>query len=153
MVHYIRFLKTARVVTRTPRSVNVRSLITITTDLGDSFLLTDVTLSSSLVQADKSGTVLCRAEKQWRAGCRELSISLTMETNENGPPLRLHISHAMVSGEVTSIPSILDAWSAPFSQLGNSPAEAMIERQVSLPDLATTWIWETTGDSIAKHIW
>lgn len=150
MVHYIRFLKTARVVTRSSNSVSVRALVTITTDLGDTFLLSDVILTSFLVSADDTGRVLCKAEKRWQGGFRELTIDLTAPVSEACPLLRLCTAHVTVSD---TMPSILEAWSAPFGPFSDSPAAPVVERQLSLPNKASIKIWEMTGDSIARHIW
>jgi hypothetical protein len=150
MVHYIRFLKTARVTNRTSQSVSVTALITITTDLGDSFLLTDAKLASCLVPADTPGIVLCKHEVHWQRGSRELSIMLTADLGHNKPLLRMHVFHRTASG---SLPPILDAWSAPFKPFADSRAAALVERQLSISCLPPVKVWEETDDSIAKHLW
>jgi hypothetical protein len=150
MVHYIRFLKTARVKRRTPNSVSVAALITVTTDLGDLFLLSDVTLISCLVVADDPLNVLCRSKRDWRKGSRELLLDLNAYIGHGNTHLRLHVSHGKATG---SVPSILDAWSAPFTPVIDSTAEALVERQVCLSSQPRLRIWEETGNSIARHIW
>jgi hypothetical protein len=150
MVHYIRFLKTPRVINRTSKSVSVTALITITTDLGDTFLLSDAKLTSCLVAADDVKTVLCKSEAHWHRGFRELSLGLTAYSGQSETVLRLHVFNATPS---SNIPSILDAWSAPFNPSKGSRAASLIERQLFLPSLPPVRIWEETGNSIARHIW
>ncbi len=150
MVHYIRFLKTARVEYRSSKSVSVKALITITTDLGDNFLLPDAKLVSCLVTADRAGKVVCKQEVHWHRGSRELSFGLTAPTSQSDALLRLHVFHDKASGP---FPSILSALSAPFRLVDQTRAAALVERELSLPDLSSLRIWEETGNSIAKHIW
>lgn len=150
MVHYIRFLKTARITHRSSNSVSVTALITVTTDLGDSFLLSEVLLSSCLVTADDPGMVLCRHEAYWQRGFRDLSITLTANLDHSVSLLRLHVSHPTSRGR---LPPILDAWSAPFPRLANSRAAALEERRLSISGIPPLKIWEETRNSIARHIW
>jgi hypothetical protein len=150
MVHYIRFLKTAQVKHCTSKSVSVKALITITTDLGDTFMLSDARLISRLVAADNTQRALCRDEVHWHGGARELLLDITAYIDQKPPSLRLHISHDKAGH---CLPSVLDAWSAPFEPVQNSHAAPLIERQISLPGLPILNIWEETGNSIARHIW
>ena len=150
MVHYIRFLKTARVEYHTSKSVSVIALITITSDLGDTFLFPIANLTSRLVVADQPGIVVSQEKVTWHGGSRELSLRLYAFFGQNTPLVRLHVFHTMANG---SLPSILDAWSAPFELLLDSRAAALVERRLSLPSLSTLMIWEETGNSIARHIW
>jgi hypothetical protein len=151
MVHYIRFLKTPRVANRTAQAVLVTALVTITTDLGDTFLFSDANLVSSLVTADDPRNILCQDQVLWHKGFRELSLGLAVANpGQSAALLRLHVSHAKASN---SIPSIVDAWSAPFMTLGDSPAAALVERRLPLPRLPCLKIWEETDNSIARHMW
>lgn len=150
MVHYIRFVKTARVSSRTSKEVSVTALITITTDLGDAFLLSDAKLTSFLIAADKAGSILCRDEVHWQGGSRELPIFLTADLGPGVSLLRLRISQSVASD---CLPPILDAWSAPFEPFTDSRAIALVERQLSMPCFPPLKIWEETGNSIAGHIW
>lgn len=150
MVHYIRFLKTARVEYQSSNSVSVKALITITTDLGDNFLLSDAKLISCLVTADRAGKVLCKQQVHWHRGFRELSFGLAAHTSQSTALLRLHVFHDKASGP---FPSILSALSAPFKPVHQTRAAALVERELSLPNLSSLKIWEETGNSIAKHIW
>ena len=150
MVHYIRFLKAARVISRTSKAVSVTALITISTDLGDTFLLSDANLTSFLIAADKTGSILCKNELHWQRGLRELPILLTAHLGLGVSLLRMHVSQCAASG---FLPPILDAWSAPFKPITDSRAAALVERQLSLSWLPPLKIWEETGNSIARHIW
>ena len=150
MVHYIRFLKTPRVERCTSKTVSVIALVTIETDLGDTFLLSDASLKSCLVRADEPGNVLCQEEVHWQGGSRELPLRLTACIGQTSSLLRLHVFSAKDTG---SIPSILDVWSAPFQPTLDSRAAAWVERRLYLSGLPVIRIWEETGNSIARHIW
>ena len=149
MIHYIRFLKPPGVVGGGSR-LTVTALITITTDLGDTFLHNNTKLLSHLVVVDDLECIIHRQEVQWLKGLRQLSITATVMPSY-GRDLRLHVSHA---GEAAGpIPMILDAWSAPFPIVNGSRAASLVERRISIPSMPPLRIWEETGNSIARHIW
>lgn len=150
MVHYIRFLKTAGIQQRTSSSVLVIALVTITTDLGDTFLPSNADLVACLVAVHEPRNVLCRDKVKWRKGSRELLLEIPICISQNFPLLQLHVFHDKASD---SIPSILGALSAPFKPLAGNRAAALVARQLYLPGLPIPQIWEETGDSIARHIW
>jgi hypothetical protein len=150
MVHYIRFLKTARVEYQTSKYVSVIALITITSDLGDIFLSSNANLTSRLIVADQPETVISQENVTWHGGSRELSLRLHVFLGQTTPLVRLHAFHTTANG---SLPSIFDAWSAPFELLPDSRAAALVERRLSLSGLPTLMIWEETGNSIARHVW
>jgi hypothetical protein len=150
MVHHIRFLKAPRVVKVTSHSVSVNALITLTTDLGDTFLHSDMELMARLVVSNDPHQSLCSQSLSWHKGYRELSINQTAPLLPNASSLRLHVHHPY---ETTWLPRILDVWSAPFEPVAGSRAEALVERQFSIPHLPLLRIWEETGNSIARHIW
>ncbi|KAK2809162.1 hypothetical protein FQN50_003997 [Emmonsiellopsis sp. PD_5] len=80
MPHYIRFLKPPKILPSSSTST-VESLITITTDLGDSFLASDANLLASLyltntTTTNQTTTTTLSSPFTWRAGMRELKITM-----------------------------------------------------------------------------
>lgn len=163
MVYYIRFLKSPRIQKQKPRSVSISALICVTTDLGDSFLAHDVDLLATLV-LDGTDKVLCQRALNWKAGKRELPISLgpfpenlsqytiilgvgAINPRQAEPPTEDYILGN------PGVPLVISGWSAPFGGSHPLVAEKLIERRFGPKDKLNLRIWEETGNSIARHIW
>lgn len=163
MVYYIRFLKSPRIQNQKPRSLSISALISVTTDLGDSFLAEDVDLLATLVLED-TDKVLCQKALNWKAGKRELPISLgplpeflsrqsvilvvsTIKSRRVEPPTEDNLL-----GNPT-IPLVISGWSAPFGGSHPPAAEKLIGRRFGPMGKLDLRIWEETGNSIARHIW
>ncbi|PLB54525.1 hypothetical protein P170DRAFT_347729 [Aspergillus steynii IBT 23096] len=163
MVYYLRFLKTPRLQNHKAGSTTVSALVCITTDLGDAFLAQDVDLlvSLSVAQTDQ---VLYQEPLQWKAGKRELPISLgpfparisqqtmvlsvaTPDSRKPGPP-----TPNRLLGK-PGVPLVLSGWSAPFGGSESPVAEKLVERRFGPVEALDLRIWEETGNSIARHIW
>ncbi len=169
-MHYIRFLKPPRVFT--PRNleacIKVESLITITSDLGESYYPEDVLVWANL-HASSTSQEGSQHQKtlgfQWRARMRALHIGFVFQgfcgDNE---PFRLQITTH--KGELTDgfqisnepdqglqLPDIVSAWSMPLIHLSDQEVPRMVERRFALSPSHTLRIYEETGDSIARHIW
>lgn len=163
MVYYIRFLKPPRFQTQKARSLSITALISLTTDLGDSFLADDVDLLASLALEYTDKTVYQRV-LNWTTGKRELVISLG--------PFPEHVSQqAFVLGvnainpqraqsrasdnllDNGAVPLVISAWSAAFGGRHSVKAEKWVERRFGPEDKLDLRVWEETGNSIARHIW
>lgn len=155
MPHYIRFLKTPRSTTLSSH-VKVSSIITIVTDLGDSFFYDDLCLKVRLIASNRDDCTLAQ-EFEWTAGSRELTITLQCPRYLAGKDARLHLSARDVPSYDLETPDqgsrVVDAWSAPFQILNNAKAVSLIERRFSLRPGSVFSVWEETGNSIAHHIW
>ncbi|KAF2134340.1 S-adenosyl-L-methionine-dependent methyltransferase [Dothidotthia symphoricarpi CBS 119687] len=157
-MRYIRFLKTPRIVVEKGTSRRqIHCLITITSDLGDSFLPYDVELSAELLSSQNEEQTIVWKTVQWTSGMRSLAITLPLPKS-SPPSLRVkvgtdakstHDEYSALSGEHTR--GIVSAWSAPFSL--STPAMKLAERRFTLPSNQKLHIWEETGESIARHIW
>ncbi|KAK2779013.1 hypothetical protein FQN53_001562 [Emmonsiellopsis sp. PD_33] len=175
MPHYIRFLKPPKILPSSskPPASTVESLITITTDLGDSFLAEDANLLASLTLTNTTTnqTTTLNSPFPWRAGIRELKI--TMGPYRNIPVaaycVRLCVRDAATTdGDglmdrlgPSGAPGIVAAWSGEFGAGRDAggrvkvqvQAEKLVERRFEMgvgPELSS---WEETGNSIARHIW
>lgn len=158
MPHYIRFLKPPRVVpvekSRSARSVSV--LITITTDLGDSFLAENAELVATLGIRNNAGKVSSfKTKALWKETSRELRIGIAVPAGVSGSA-QLSVRAVSVDGEPLDIAdkcNIVSAWSSHFSLRDGQQAEKLVQRQFSVGNGPKLRIWEETGNSIARHIW
>ncbi|RHZ72945.1 hypothetical protein CDV55_107708 [Aspergillus turcosus] len=163
MVYYIRFLKTPRFQSQKAGPVTVTALICITTDLGDAFLAQDIDLHVTL-SSNGSGRILYKDNLQWKAGKREIPLSLgpfsarlSQETIVLGvtavDPQRPSLPSSDHLLDTSKLPLVMSGWSAPFG--GSEPlvAEKLVERRFRPRDQLDLRIWEETGNSIARHIW
>ena len=163
MVYYIRFLKPPRIQRDKVRSLSISSLITVMTDLGDSFLADDVDLVVSLI-IEVSNKVLCQRTLNWKAGKRELPMSLGPFPEQLSQYSFILCVSAASSHRGKSpwpddllgnsgIPLVVSGWSPPFGGPKLSVAEKLVERRFDTNDGLALRIWEETGNSIARHIW
>ncbi|KAH9860499.1 hypothetical protein J1614_011830 [Plenodomus biglobosus] len=161
-MRYVRFLKTPRIVLddKPASRPHVWCLVTITSDLGDSFLPCHVQLSAELLAGESHDNekVLVWASVQWTQGMRSLPIRLPLPKSAiSSSSLRLKVGTASKStcDDYQSLASqhsasVVSAWSAPFSQSLEAPRLA--ERRLQLAS-STLCVWEETGNSIARHLW
>ncbi len=153
MVWYIRFLKPPKL----DQKGHVRALITITTDLGDDFYPTDLTLYAILVTAlDKEEWMSDWQTVRWKSGMRTVWIDFRDAYASPPVPLRLFVNSRR-SREGNSVflddmPEILCVWSDTFDRSKNQ-AGGVIERRYRTDSGPEKVIMEETGESIARHIW
>lgn len=160
MPHYIRFLKPARVA-----DGRVTALITLTTDLGDTFLAEERRLAASIRIID-NGTGLTVTVLQhscvWRATDRQLQIAIGPVPNnrKSKSTHRAELAVRPADSVKQSFDSleldehgIVSAWSPPFTLEDGIQAEKLVERRFHLGESPALRIWEETGNSIARHIW
>jgi hypothetical protein len=178
-MHYIRFLKSPTLSRSSPDSADIliNAKITITTDLGESFLYTDLPLQASLLDASFRPSNLQKLT--WKAGARSLDIALRFLGGAKSPrsplqgPCRLfvqprdavHCPRAMadilkinvgleVEGGHDGL--VLPILSEPLSaaMVGNTkPSSRRVQRLLTMGNGEKLRIWEETGESIARHIW
>ena len=157
-MRYLRFLKPPRVAVdkASPRR-HVVALVTISSDLGDSFLPHSVQLSAELWTCEPSAEVVVWSTVQWTAGLRSLLITLPLPTSRAAAPLRLRVG---VVPKATcddfgclsdpGVRGVVSAWSSPFTP--SVGAAKLVERRFRLLSGEVS-IWEETGESIARHLW
>ena len=166
-MHYIRFLKSPRFV----GSGNEKALvakITVTTDLGESFLAVDVSLSVDVVAEDGESILGPGREYLWkgRDGMRSLEVSLPMKKVRKVARIRMVVaangdayvdSYEKVlglgskdEGGIITVRSVeIDVSTGP---IGTGLAERVFSSN-DISDAKEIHIWEETGESIARHIW
>lgn len=165
IMHYIRLLKAPRYSSEAGnRSGSVSALITITSDLGDTFLPRDTTITAELFQKNgASESILVSREYQWRSGTRAIKIELSfvlLKTTLAGA------AFLVVSGMKGATPpaddisqpthhklEIISAYSPCFPLMHGKEAERFVQRRLSIGGGKILRIWEETGESIARHVW
>ena len=155
MVHYIRLLKTPQVFQKAGRSLSINAVVTISTDLGDTFFPADVALIVYLADANHPQEAFFEKPCYWRGGSRSLNITVVATFPPALHSLRLHVTseQSLSSLSLCTVPKILDVYSAAFSVDEGTRAPAIEERRLMLSERTYVQIWEETGNSIARHIW
>ncbi|KAJ4347464.1 hypothetical protein N0V95_005385 [Ascochyta clinopodiicola] len=159
-MRYVRFLKPPRITTDKGTSKShVSCLITLTSDLGDSFFPHNVELAAELLSPERDDEMCVWRTVQWTAGMRTLAISLPLKKSYASSPLRVRVgvepkaqsdafdelSHADAHG-------IVSAWSAEFNSPVNAEGAKLVQRRFKIGQ-GVVGVWEETGESIARHLW
>lgn len=155
MVHYLRFLRTPQAADASKKSIDISAAAAVTTDLGDSFFSQDLTIIARLVDATKSGEILCSSEVLWKTGSRAAKVALSCNAKLAGRLVQLHLTtRDTISAHAScEVPAVIDVWSSPFTIKSKAKAQPLVERRIQLQGKSQARIWEETGDSIARHIW
>lgn len=170
-MHYIRFLKSPSLSQpyRDAVTLQLTTKITITSDLGESFLCFNLPLRVTLQDetGNQARTHLC----QWKAGDRQLEISFPIMQNASSRrvkrPCRLIVQpqdasyrpdafvHVLTEPIIQTMPagSVLPVLSEEFSSLSRYNTSGRVQRRFNMADGGELCISEDTGESIARHIW
>ncbi|EKG14787.1 Nicotinamide N-methyltransferase putative [Macrophomina phaseolina MS6] len=152
-MRYIRFLKVPKTDGNT-----LGVLVTVTSDLGDDFLLADVALTATLRSPDHNGDIYLRKSLKWSAGMRALPITFDLRNCDLDWPVVVHVGPKTDrldrQNYNADLPALISAWSSILDPTaGVMEAEKKVERRFIPLSNRTLSIWEETGDSIARHIW
>jgi hypothetical protein len=162
LMRYIRFLKSPRVVTvKGSSKQEISCLITITSDLGDSFLPCDIQLSAELLSSHLTDKVLVWRTVQWSAHMRTLPVTFPLVKNRTPSKFRVRIGAEPKSTydeynklSEDGICGVVSAWSSQFDGfITTGEAEKLVERRFELASGTLVSIYEETGESIARHLW
>ncbi|KAF2237701.1 hypothetical protein EV356DRAFT_480576 [Viridothelium virens] len=159
-MHYVRFLKPPYLDSEGDRNL-VKCLITITTDLGESFYPQDVPLAATLRSHDPDGDIFLRRTLPWSQGMRSIPLAFDITNSDVDWPLRVHIgpknspfSDHFESQHPGAPPAVISAWSGDIQKAGaDSESPRMVERRFTPFSDRIISIWEETGESIARHLW
>lgn len=172
-MHYIRFLKPPRTIQHAGGLIYLSAVLTITTDLGESFLTSDTWLIVEL--EDNEGNKLTDGGKGkeylWKGsdGYKGLSVEILVgiKTLRAGTEVKLCVSarqenvkaeswesvlgdRGLIKGERARINDKGGVVGVKGPSVGNGMCERVFSSRDGGPDLH---IWEETGESIARHIW
>nr|OQO28359.1 hypothetical protein B0A51_04636 [Rachicladosporium sp. CCFEE 5018] len=158
-MHYIRYLSSPKIHVK-GSDVQLKAVIAVTTDLGETFYPHDldliVSLRSPTPDAEGESEVYLRRKIQCPAYTRALPIRLNLTRNDVDWPACLHVSVAKptTSRNPGFLPSVVDIWSSPLNptkgHFGSGPR--IVRRFTPLNERPLTLI-EESGDSIARHLW
>lgn len=154
-MHYIRFLKLPRCTTE-HGTLEVHALITVASDLGESFFPDAFTLRAQAICGEK---VHASKTFEWDGSMRSLKIQMRI-TQKLASPFLLKLTALDINDKaprqaegVAILPIILDAWSGLVDPRGKLDVEKMVERRFTFDDKEELRIWEETGESLARHLW
>jgi len=156
-MRYVRFLKTPKL-----QDKLINATITITSDLGETFLNDEIHLAATLRAADPRGDIYLRTMLKWKPGLRTLSISFSVAEREIRWPARVYVAPKGVPDpdcfdkqqSVSGLPNIISAWSDILDPTqGITVASRTVERRFMPLSNHVLSMWEETGESIARHLW
>ncbi|USW57795.1 Putative lysine methyltransferase, S-adenosyl-L-methionine-dependent methyltransferase [Septoria linicola] len=151
-MHYIRFLKTPKVhVDRA--TILLKAVLTITTDLGETFYPNDLDLVVSIRAPEDDGDIYLRKRVQWQAGARSLNVSIDLSRQDVEWPACVHV--AVRGTKVTDLmPPFADVWSGTLNPIkGQFESGWRVERRFKSVGERALSLLEDAGDSIARHLW
>ncbi|KAI5818745.1 putative methyltransferase-domain-containing protein, partial [Pyronema omphalodes] len=173
-MQYIRFLKTPRYKPLTKRDGVISALITICTDLGESFLYRDITLIAIVRDIDNGEEAIAHKAFLWKAGMRSLKIEVPVRnkskskhsaTGKNGKEedvsviLQISEKDFTLSDQLVGEDkvAVMSLWSSPLSISSSSEEmeqkQERVQRRIDIGQETPLCVFEETRDSIAKHIW
>ena len=154
MVYYIRFLKPPELDTR--RGI-ARALVTVTTDLGESFYPGDLDLHAVVVAA--------KAEKHWQSAWQTIKwksgmriVWIEIRDMVSCPVESLHLAvntqPTLMADKISlkEFPEILSAWSPCFGNKEKSIGNRVGRRYYTGTGVERK-IDEEMHESIARHVW
>lgn len=170
-MHYIRFLKAPSVIrqSKDSRDLHLTTKITITTDLGESFLCVDLPILVILL--DEKGLRFQSRPYRWKAGNRQLEITFSLGSAQgksgslrqpfrvliqpqaayNRPDTLFDLLSTSVRDGAPGL--VLPVISLPLSSAASTDPPKRALRLLGLANGEAMNIWEETGESIARHIW
>ena len=162
MVYYVRLLKPPTISTtkgEAPKTV-VKTLVTITTDLGDAFFPGSVQLMAvgSFERPGRSRRMYNPTQRStWEPGMRALPIEISV-SNDYATSLghiRIYCSLEKQGDllHVANIPEIVGLSSEIYNGSSDQITARMVKRSFKLYPGGPLNIWEETGESIARHLW
>lgn len=165
-MHYIRFLKSPKKISDSRSIHHLSAVVTITTDLGDTFLYSDLPLLVEL--EDVHGNKLIDGGKPkeylWTAshGFKGLAVEVPIGTRtmRAGVEIKMVIRAKDEMHMVESFGHVLGYRRSDLGDdggvvtlRGNDTRAGVVQRIFKYGDEHTIRIWEEAGESIARHIW
>ncbi|KAG4438482.1 hypothetical protein IFR05_006050 [Cadophora sp. M221] len=165
-MHYIRFLKSPKNIRDSRGNHVLSAVITITTDLGDSFLYSDMPLFVEL--EDTNGNRLVDGghakEYTWTGsdGFKGLPVEVPIgkQTIHAGGEIKMVVRAKGERRRAESFDHVLgnrpksaEDDGSVVTLRGSAKASGMVERVFQYGDGQKIQIWEEAGESIARHIW
>lgn len=159
MVFYIRFLKPPKLSFVNPSHPLVKTLVTITSDLGESIYRGDLPLWVAFVSPDDGKHIILSSKRfHWKGGMRCLWIEIEQkQILEVTWPAQMVVaahSKAVVDDlSLENVPVVVSAWSDSFDAGGAKGPSQWVMRKFEPTGGIALCIREESGESIARHVW
>lgn len=136
-------------------NVQLKAVITVTTDLGETFYPDDADLVATIRETAHDGEVYARRKLKWPANARSLPVVFDLTRTDIDWPACLHVgSKTSVSKGPGFLPPIVDAWSGELNpNKGQFDSGWRVERRFMPLNERAVALIEDAGDSIARHLW
>ncbi|TKA72303.1 hypothetical protein B0A55_07155 [Friedmanniomyces simplex] len=154
-MHYIRFLRTPKVEVE-KGVVLLNAVITLTTDLGETFFPQDLELIATVRDTEQDGDIYLRRKLRWPGGARSLPVTFDLSRQDVDWPACMHIAVRSFGPvpPVGFLPPIVDVWSGTMNPTnGHFESGWRVERRFTSLAERTVSLLEDAGDSIARHLW
>ncbi|KAK5164129.1 uncharacterized protein LTR77_010220 [Saxophila tyrrhenica] len=158
-MHYIRFLSIPRI--QVDRgTVLLKAVLTITTDLGETFYPEDLELVATIRDPEHDGDIYLRRRIPWKGstGARSVPVKFDMSHQDVEWPACMHVSVANTKTSLSKptgfLPPIVDVWSSTLNPTkGHMTASHRVQRRFTSSAERDLVLEEDAGDSIARHLW
>ncbi|EME39716.1 hypothetical protein DOTSEDRAFT_28829 [Dothistroma septosporum NZE10] len=154
-MHYIRFLKTPKIHVD-KGTVLLKSVVAVTTDLGETFYSGDLDLIVTIRDAADDGEIYLRKKIQWQGGARSANVSFDLSRQDLEWPACVHVAakEAKSATPHSFLPPIVDVWSGTIDPTrGHFDSGHRVERRFTSLAQRSLSLLEDAGDSIARHLW
>jgi hypothetical protein len=135
-------------------NILLKTVVTVTTDLGETFYPDSLDLVATLRSTVDEGDIYLRKKAQWSAGDRSLAIVFDLARQDIDWPACVHVG---VKGTVSSdgfLPPVVDIWSGQLNPTkGHFESGWRVERRFTSYSERSLSLLEDAGDSIARHLW
>jgi predicted nicotinamide N-methyase len=161
-MHYIKFLKIPSLIRGEKKSASIKTVVAVTTDLGDDYFPYDLLLDFEVFEdrLGKSSKKAITQSHHWRPGMRALPVELRVSgTHTYSYTLHIKASNSSYSTEfsfrdgILATPSVMPVISPPFGHESKTSLDLDVVRPMPMTHNHELSIYESTGDSIARHIW
>lgn len=134
-------------------SVLLKAVVTVTTDLGETFYQDPLDLIVSLRSPEDDGDIYLRKRLAWPAGARSVPITFDLSRQDIDWPACVHVAVRNLKPAGFLSPFV-DIWSAPLNPAkGQFETGRRVERRFLPGNNRPVVLLEDAGDSIARHLW
>lgn len=131
----------------------LKAVLTVTTDLGETFYLQDLELIVTLRDVAEEGEIYLRKRLAWKAGARSVDVSFDLSRQDVEWPACVHVGVKNAKGS-GFLPAISDVWSGTLDPTkGQFGSGWRVERRFTSLAERPLCLLEDAGDSIARHLW
>ena len=153
----VRFLAPPRLIL-SKNALTLKAVVTLTTDLGETFYPETIDLIASLRSLEPDGQIHLRGKIPWKAGDRAAALTFTLADQDIEWPACLHVAvkppPPSPSVGTGFLPPFVDVWSGSLDPTkGLLESGWRVERRFTSLAERTVSLLEDAGDSIARHLW